>query len=180
MHGIGGLSARRNTGFRRGAFHSYAYAADDSLTKSWRADGSAASYFEYDKTGSCVKIHSGDGTTYFEYQERPGSTGTGANMVSKLAKLGGSAWEFAHDGNLRRYAIVEDGTPTYYLWDGLRLLETYSPAGTLKARFTYGEVGGGRYLSSSAKSSTALQPEASASEPPVSSCLRLHSMQVVA
>jgi hypothetical protein len=80
-----------------------------------------------------VKAVSGAGVTYFEY--------TAANLLSMLAELGGSEWEFGHDGNLRRYALVEDGTPTYYLWDGLRLLETRNADYSLKARFTHASTG---------------------------------------
>lgn len=41
-----------------------------------------------------------------------------AGLVKKFAKAG-KTFEFAYDGNLQRRAIVEDGTATYYLWDGL-------------------------------------------------------------
>jgi uncharacterized protein RhaS with RHS repeats len=106
----------------------YEYATDDSLTKRWRAETGAGTYFEYDKTGSCVKIVDGAGATYFEY--------TAANLVSRAVVPGGPELEFAYDGNLRRYALVEDGTPTYYVWDGPRLIETRSADGGLKCRFT--------------------------------------------
>jgi hypothetical protein len=89
------------------------------------------------------------GVTYFEYTAAPfgrlrtpppsrARRGAAANLLSRLAELGGSEWEFGYDGNLQRYALVEDGTPTYYLWDGLRLLETRNADYSLKARFTHG------------------------------------------
>jgi len=34
--------------------------------------------------------------------------------------------------------MVADGTPTYYVWDGLRLLETRGQSGGFEARFTHG------------------------------------------
>ena len=106
----------------------YEYAADDSLTKLWRADTGAGAYFEYDATGSCEKIVDANGATYFEY--------TAANRVSRLVVPGGSDYLFGYDGSQKRHAIVEDGTATYFLWDGLDLVETRNADYSLKARFT--------------------------------------------
>jgi hypothetical protein len=107
----------------------YEYAADNSLTRHFLDDLSAATYCEYDKTGAVEKIVAPDGTAYFEY--------AASGLVKKFAKAG-KTLEFAYDGNLQRHAMVEDGVATYYVWDGLRLLETRNADHTLKARFTHG------------------------------------------
>ena len=71
-----------------------------------------------------------DGTTYFEY--------TDANLPKKVAIEGGSTVEFRYDGALQRTAMVADGTATYYVWDGLRLLETRDADYSPDARLTHG------------------------------------------
>jgi hypothetical protein len=60
-----------------------------------------------------------------------------ANLVESVETPDHTTY-FHYDGNLQRYCIEEDGVATYYVWDGLRLLETRNSDGSLKARFTHG------------------------------------------
>ena len=108
----------------------FSYANDNSLTKSFLADLSSATYYNYDQSGSCTKIYSPSGTAYFEY--------TAANLPKKVAIKDGSTYQFAYDGNLQRYKITTGGTDKYYVWDGLRLLELRASDGSLIARYTHG------------------------------------------
>ena len=94
---------------RRGSYGEwtyYVYAADNSLTKHFPDDLERATYYHYDDSGSCSRIESIFGTTYFEYNA--------ANLPEKVIIDGGSEFEFGYDGNLQRRAIVEDGMPIYY------------------------------------------------------------------
>ena len=84
---------------------------------------------EYDKTGALTKLFAPQGSTYFQYA----ATG----LVTELATPD-KTFQFSYDGNLQRRAIVEDGAATYYIWDGLRLLETRNADHSLKAKFTHG------------------------------------------
>jgi RHS repeat-associated protein len=121
--------AQRRTAVQASPF---AYDPDNSLAKSWPSDNdteAAATYFTYDETGALTEIAYPGSTVSFAYNA--------ANLVESLVTPDHTTY-FHYDGNLQRYCVEEDGTATYYVWDGLRLLETRNADGSLKARFTHG------------------------------------------
>ncbi len=89
-------------------------------------------YYHYDLNGALVKqFDSCNATTYFQY---------GANqLVTQVAPTGTvGPWNFGYDAGLNRYTIDKGGTVSYYLWDGLNLLEERDSSGNLIARYSYG------------------------------------------
>ena len=112
----------------------YAYdAANQMARKQVRTPPSTVvdTYFGYDSNGSTLREYVvGTGTTYYEY---------GSNqLISKITPVSGSPWNFYYDSRLNRYRIDRGGTDSYYLWDGLNLLEERTSGGALVARYTYG------------------------------------------
>ena len=89
---LAGNRTRKRTGCGKWTY--YVYAADNSLTKHFLDDLSSATYFHYDKSGSCEKVYSPDGTTYFEYAD--------ANLPKEVAIEGGSTVEFRRGGGGER------------------------------------------------------------------------------
>jgi hypothetical protein len=116
-------------------------------------------YYYYDENGSLVREIEGADTTYFEYGPH--------GLVTRIAPPTGNPWNFyyepvpvgpspyplpqrgrgettaayrnrLYDGQLNRYCIDKGGTATYYLWDGLNLLEERAADGSLVARYTHG------------------------------------------
>ncbi len=86
-------------------------------------------YYHYDLNGALVKQFDSS-ATYFQY---------GANqLVTQVAPTGVSPWNFGYDAGLNRYTIDKGGTVSYYLWDGLNLLEERDSSGNLIARYSYG------------------------------------------
>jgi hypothetical protein len=59
-------------------------------------------------------------------------------LVTRIAPPEGNPWNFYYDGQLNRYCIDKGGEATYYLWDGLNLLEERAADGSLIARYTHG------------------------------------------
>ncbi len=72
-------------------------------------------------------------------QQQRHTSNTGANqLVTQVAPTGVSPWNFGYDAGLNRYTIDKGGTVSYYLWDGLNLLEERDSSGNLIARYSYG------------------------------------------
>src|ERR1043165_1661636 len=113
----------------------FGYAADNSLTKrqtNTLVPATVNTYYYYDANGALVRQwDQGDAdATYFWY---------GAHkLVTALKPPGTLASYFYYDGQLNRYCINNAGTQTYYLWDGLKLLEERKADSNLVARYTHG------------------------------------------
>src|ERR1043165_218966 len=113
----------------------FGYAADNSPTKrqtNTPAPTTVNTYFYYDANGALIKQwDQGDAdATYFWYGPH--------KLITALKPPGTLASYFYYDGQLNRYAINNAGTLTYYLWDGLKLLEERKTDGSLVARYTHG------------------------------------------
>ncbi len=107
----------------------YVYDVSDALTKRQVLPANVTTYYHYDLNGALVKQFDSS-TTYFQY---------GANqLVTQVAPTGVSPWNFGYDAGLNRYTIDKGGTVSYYLWDGLNLLEERDSSGNLIARYSYG------------------------------------------
>jgi hypothetical protein len=87
-------------------------------------------YYYYDENGSLVREVEAADTTYFEYGPH--------GLITRIAPPTGNPWNFYYDGQLNRYCIDKGGEATYYLWDGLNLLEERAADGSLLARYTHG------------------------------------------
>lgn len=113
----------------------FAYAADNSMTKRLAftpPSTSISTYFYYDPNGALVRQwdYGTADATYFWYGPH--------KLVTALRPVGGPISYFAYDAQLNRYAIDNGGTVTYYLWNGLKLLEERDAGGSLVARYTHG------------------------------------------
>ncbi len=107
----------------------YVYDVSDALTKRQVLPANVTTYYHYDLNGALVKQFDSN-ATYFQY---------GANqLVTQVAPTGVSPWNFGYDAGLNRYTIDKGGTVSYYLWDGLNLLEERDSSGNLIARYSYG------------------------------------------
>jgi hypothetical protein len=87
-------------------------------------------YYYYDENGSLVREIEGADATYYQYGPH--------GLVTRIAPPTGNPWNFYYDGQLNRYCIDKGGEATYYLWDGLNLLEERAADGSLIARYTHG------------------------------------------
>ena len=113
----------------------FGYAADNSLQKrqtNTPAPTTVNTYFYYDANGALIKQwDQGDAdATYFWYGPH--------KLITALKPPGTLASYFYYDGQLNRYCINNAGVVTYYLWDGLKLLEERKADGNLMARYTHG------------------------------------------
>jgi RHS repeat-associated protein len=111
----------------------YGYDEANALTQRavWTPPSTQAdTYYYYDENGSLVREIEGADTTYFEYGPH--------GLVTRIAPPSGNPWNFYYDGQLNRYCIDKGGQATYYLWDGLNLLEERAADGSLLARYTHG------------------------------------------
>src|ERR1043165_3939077 len=111
------------------------YAADSSPTErqtNTPAPTTVNTYFYYDANGALIKQwDQGDAdATYFWYGPH--------KLITALKPPGTLASYFYYDGQLNRYCINNAGVVTYYLWDGLKLLEERKADGNLMARYTHG------------------------------------------
>jgi YD repeat-containing protein len=113
----------------------FAYAADNSMTKRMvfmPPSTTVDTYYTYDANGSLIKEYSPSpaAATYFEYGPH--------GFITKITPPTGNPWNFYYDGQLNRYRIDRGGTDSYFLWDGLNLLEERDGSGNLVARYTHG------------------------------------------
>lgn len=108
----------------------YAYAADNSLTKRLVQPASTGTYYYYDNNGSRTVMVEGGSPTYYQYGPHV--------FITAIAPPSEAASYFCYDGRLNRYCINNKGLLTYYLWDGLNLLEERDNSGNLIARYTNG------------------------------------------
>ena len=110
----------------------FAYAADNSMTKRRNQVAGTDTYFYYDLNGARIKdwTPSPAATTYYEYGPH--------RLCTKITPPTGSAWTFDYDAQQNRYHINRGGSDSYFLWDGLRLLEERDGSGNLVARYTHG------------------------------------------
>ncbi len=122
------LKARRN-----GVDTYYEYNAGNQLTKSGDdALFANATNYAYDLNGSLIRQHEPDGTTYFRYNP--------AGLAERVVWKDDSITRFYYDANLQRYAMDEHGTLTYFLWDGLDILQERAANGTVTAEHTNAET----------------------------------------
>ena len=111
----------------------YSYAADNSLIKRFVQPSSASTYWYYDANGNASVINdTAVGATYFGY-------GAHQLVTAILPPPGVEAPSyFYYDSRLNRYCENRAGMITYFLWDGMRLLEERNGDGSLKVRYTHG------------------------------------------
>jgi YD repeat-containing protein len=109
----------------------YSYAADNSLTKRYIQPAGNSTYWYYDANGNTTIVNdTSAGATYFEYGPH--------QLVTAIAPPSEEPSYFFYDSRLNRYCENRAGAVTYFLWDGLRLLEERSGDGSLTVRYTHG------------------------------------------
>ena len=112
-----------------GADTYYFYDKANQLTvKGTNAKFASPTYYIYDKNGSLTNLIEPSGKTYFAYNA--------AGLVARIRWRDATATYFFYDGALRRYGMVANGTPTYFLWNGLDLLQEQNADGTVKEEHT--------------------------------------------
>jgi RHS repeat-associated protein len=90
-------------------------------------------YYIYDKNGSVTNIVPSSGAaTYFAYNP--------ARLVARIKWADATSSYFFYDGQLRRYGAVINGTATYFLWEGMDLLQELNADGTTKEEHTNARV----------------------------------------
>ncbi len=129
-------AGNRTKARRNGVDTYYEYNAGNQLTKSGDdALFANATNYAYDLNGSPRKLirqHEPDGTTYFRYNP--------AGLAERVVWKDASITRFYYDANLQRYAMDEHGTLTYFLWDGLDILQERAANGTVTAEHTNAET----------------------------------------
>jgi YD repeat-containing protein len=113
----------------------YGYDEANALTRRavWTPPSTQVdTYYYYDENGSLVREVEGEDATYYQYGPH--------GLVTRIAPPTGNPWNFYYDGQLNRYCIDKGGQATYYLWDGLNLLEERAADGGLIARYTHGHT----------------------------------------
>jgi RHS repeat-associated protein len=79
---------------------------------------------KYDKNGSLTDLVQSGGTTKFAYNA--------AGQIARIRWENASSTYFFYDALLQRFGMVAAGTPTYFLWDGMNLLQELNADGTVK------------------------------------------------
>ena len=111
----------------------YSYAADNSLTKRKIQPAGNSTYWYYDANGNATVINDTvAGATYFGYGPH--------QLMTQIKPPTQAASYFFYDSRLNRYCENRAGTLTYFLWNGLNLLEERNSDGSLKVRYTHGDV----------------------------------------
>src|SRR5690606_29676362 len=77
-------------------------------------------------SGSLIKQYdtTGPATTYFDYNA--------AGLIARITWPDATQHTFYYDGNLQRYAMDENGAVSYFLWDGLNILQERDASGAVK------------------------------------------------
>jgi RHS repeat-associated protein len=123
------LSGNRLKASVNGSDTYYFYDACNRLSvKGETAAYANPTYYFYDRNGSLTNLVEPSGATYFAYNV--------AGLVGKIKWRDASATYFFYDGAFQRYAINEFGASTYFIWDGLNLLQERNADGTVKEEYT--------------------------------------------
>lgn len=111
----------------------YFYDGANQLTvKGTNAVYASPSYFIYDKNGSLTNLVEPSGATYYAYNA--------AGLVARIRWRDATATYFFYDGVFQRYAMLDNGTLTYFLWNKLNLLEERNAGGAVTSRHTHGRA----------------------------------------
>lgn len=104
--------------------------ANQLKVKGTNAVYATPSYYVYDKNGSLLDMIEPGGTTKFAYNA--------AGLAARIRWKDASSTYFFYDGMLRRYAMIAAGASqaTYFLWEGMNLLQERNADGTVKEEHT--------------------------------------------